>query len=133
LLSINNDKPGIDILDGKPLKIVADSIAIPIRHILNLSLEGSLCPQAWREVKVILLMPLALNKACLSIYAEDSTIYASSTTANEVSEASKLQSVLERVASNKLVLNISKTKSIVSCTNHSLSSLPPLYLVMNGC
>ena len=49
---INNDKPpGIDNLDGKLLRTVADSIATPV--IFNLSLEESLCPQAWREVKVI--------------------------------------------------------------------------------
>ena len=67
------------------------------------------------------------------MYADDSTIYASATTANEVTETlnKELQSVLEWVASNKLVLNISKTKSIVFGTNHSLSSRP-LNLVMNG-
>ncbi|KAK6322588.1 hypothetical protein J4Q44_G00073800, partial [Coregonus suidteri] len=66
--------------------------------------------------------------------ADDSTIYASATTANEVTETlnKELQSVLEWVASNKLVLNISKTKSIVFGTNHSLSSRPQLNLVMNG-
>ena len=54
LLLINNDKPpGIDNLDGKLLWMVADSIATPICHIFNLSLEESLCPRAWREAKVI--------------------------------------------------------------------------------
>jgi hypothetical protein len=36
------------------------------------------------------------------------------------------------VDSNKLALKISKTKSIVFGTNHSLSSKPQLNLVMNG-
>ena len=50
LLTINNDKPpGIDHLDGKLLRMVADSIATPICHIFNLSIKESLCPQAWRE------------------------------------------------------------------------------------
>ena len=77
---------------------------------------------------------LALNKACVSMYADNSTIYPSATTANDVTETlnKELQSVLEWVASNKLVLNISKTKSIVFGTNHSLSSRPQLNLVMNG-
>ena len=44
----------------------------------------------------------------------------------------ELHSVLEWVASNKLVQNISKTKSFVFGTNHSLSSRPQLNLVMNG-
>ena len=56
------------------------------------------------------------------MYADDSTIYASATTANEVTKTldKRLQSVLEWVASKKLVLNITKTKSIVFGTNHSL-------------
>jgi hypothetical protein len=68
------------------------------------------------------------------MYADDSTIYASATTANEVTETlnKELQSVLECMASNKLVLNISKTKSIVFGTNHSRSARPQLNLVMNG-
>ena len=68
------------------------------------------------------------------MYAGDSTIYASATTANEVIETlnKELQSLLEWLASNKLVLNISKSKSIVFGTNHSLSSRLQLNLVMNG-
>jgi hypothetical protein len=59
LLSINNDKPpGSDNLDGKLLRIIADDIATPICHIFNLSLLESVCPQAWREAKVI---PLPKN------------------------------------------------------------------------
>ena len=54
LLSIKlNKPPGIDNLDGKLLRMVADSITTPICHIFNLSLEESLCPQAWRKAKVI--------------------------------------------------------------------------------
>ena len=55
------------------------------------------------------------------MYADDSTVYTSVTTTNKVTETlnKELQSVLEWVASNKLVLNISKTKSIVFGTNHS--------------
>jgi hypothetical protein len=50
LLTINNDKPpGIDNLDGKLLSMVAETIATPICHIFNLSLDESLCPQTWRE------------------------------------------------------------------------------------
>ena len=53
LLSTNNAKPpGIDNLDGKQLRMVADTKATHICHIFNLSLEESLCPQARREAKV---------------------------------------------------------------------------------
>ena len=41
MLSINNDTPpGIDNLDGKLLRMVAYSMATPICHIFNQSLEG---------------------------------------------------------------------------------------------
>ena len=40
---------------GKLLRIMADNIATPICHIFNLSLLESMCPQAWREAKVITL------------------------------------------------------------------------------
>ena len=56
LLSINNDKPPrSDNLDKKLLRIIVDDIATPIFHIFNLSLLESVCPQARREAKVILL------------------------------------------------------------------------------
>ena len=79
-------------------------------------------------------LPLALNKACESMYADDSTIFASAITANEVTETlnKEVQSVLEWMASNKLVVNISKTKIIVFGTNHSLTARPQLNMVMNG-
>ena len=54
LLSINNDKPpGIDNLEWKLLRMVADSIATTICHTFNLSLEESIFPQAWWEANVI--------------------------------------------------------------------------------
>ena len=59
-------------------------------------------------------LPLSLNKACVFMNADDSTIYTSAITANEVTETlnNELQSVLEWVASNKLLLNISKVRAL---------------------
>ena len=56
-------------------------------------------------------MPLALSKACVSMYADDLTLYTSATTVSEITAThnKELQSVSECVARNKLVLNISKT------------------------
>jgi hypothetical protein len=56
------------------------------------------------------------------MYADDSSIYTSATTVIEVNETpnKELQAVLEWVASNKLVLNIFKTKSIVFGTKQVL-------------
>ena len=62
-------------------------------------------------------MPLVLSKASVSMYADDSTLYTSEMTATLNKE---LHLVSEWVARNKLVLNISDTKSIVFGTNHSL-------------
>jgi hypothetical protein len=59
IVSINNDNPPrSDNLDGKLLRIIADDIATPICHIVNLSLLECVCPQVWREAKVL---PLPKN------------------------------------------------------------------------
>jgi hypothetical protein len=67
------------------------------------------------------------------MYVNDSTLYTSATTVTEMTETlnKELQLVSEWVARNKLVLNISKTKSIVFGTNRSLNPKPQLHLVMN--
>ena len=68
------------------------------------------------------------------MYADDSTLYTSATTPTEMTATlnKELQLLSEWVASNKLVLNISKTKIIVFGTNHSLNPKPQLHLVMNN-
>jgi hypothetical protein len=60
LLFINKDKPpSIDNLDGKLLRIVADCIATPISIQ---RLKECMCPQEWKEAKVI---PLPKNSKAL--------------------------------------------------------------------
>jgi hypothetical protein len=78
-------------------------------------------------------MLLALSKSSVSVYADNSTLNTSATTATEMTETlnKELQLVSKWVARNKLVLNISKTKSIVFKTNHSLNPKPQLNLVIN--
>ena len=61
------------------------------------------------------------------------TLYMSTSTVTEMTTLNKeLQLVSEWVARNKLVLNSSKTKSIVFGTNHSLNPKPQLNLVINN-
>ena len=45
--------PGTDNLDGKLLKIAAEHISTPICHIFNMSLKQGVCPDIWKEAKVI--------------------------------------------------------------------------------
>ena len=67
------------------------------------------------------------------MYVDASTLYMAATTATEMTATLKeLQLVSELVARNLLTLNISKTKSIVFGTNHSLNPEPQLHLVMNN-
>jgi hypothetical protein len=68
------------------------------------------------------------------MYEDDSTLYMSATTTTEMTAIlnKELQLVSEWVARNKLVLNISRTKSIVFGTNHSLNHKPQLNIVMNN-
>ena len=79
-------------------------------------------------------MPLALSKASVSTYADDSTLYTSATTTTEMTATlnKELQLVSEWVARNMLILNISKTKSTVFGAYHSLNPKPQLHLVMNN-
>lgn len=54
LLSIHSEKPsGLDDLDGKLLRIAAHLVTDPITHIFNQSLYWGVCPQVWKEAKVI--------------------------------------------------------------------------------
>jgi hypothetical protein len=57
------------------------------------------------------------------VYADDSTQQTSATTGTEMTATlnKELQLVSEWVVRNKLVLNISKTKSILFGTNHLLN------------
>ena len=67
------------------------------------------------------------------MYADDSTLHTSATTATKMTATLKeLQLVSEWVARNKLGLSIIKTKSIVFGTNHSLNPKPQLNIVMNN-
>ena len=69
------------------------------------------------------------------MYADDdSTLYTSDTTATEMTATlnKEQQLVSECVAKNKLVLNISKIKSIVFGKIHSLNPKPQLHLLMNN-
>jgi hypothetical protein len=54
--------------------------------------------------------PVALSKASMSMYADDSTLYTSATTATEMTATlnKELQLVSEFVARNTFVLNMSK-------------------------
>ncbi len=49
----NDEQTGLDNLDGKLVRIIADYIAEPVCHILNLSLKESMFPQAWKVAKII--------------------------------------------------------------------------------
>ena len=50
--------PGVDNLDVKLLIPVADLIAIPIAHIINLSLDKCIFPTEWKTAKIV---PLPKN------------------------------------------------------------------------
>ena len=67
------------------------------------------------------------TKACVSTYADDTTICTYAPSVNEITAClnRELQTAPEWVTSSKLVLNISKTKSIVFGTSHALTSADP--------
>ena len=70
----------------------------------------------------------------MTLALSNSTLHKSATTATEMTATliKELQLVSEWVARNKFALNISKTKSIVFGTKHSLNPKPQLNLVINN-
>ena len=78
---------------------------------------------------------LQIHLAFVSMYADDSTIYASATTANEVTETlnKELQSVLEWVASNKLVMNGVAVEQVETWRYLRLNLYVFTMTVYNGC
>lgn len=78
-------------------------------------------------------LPLVLKKARISMYADDATIYLAEPTIHELNANLELElkSVVDWINSNRLVLNVSKTTSIVIGTSYSLCSKPKLNLSIN--
>ena len=78
-------------------------------------------------------LPLVLKNAKSTKYADDTTVYASATTSVELNVI--LNSELEKngkwILENKLILNTSKTKSIVFGSNYALRTEPELKLFIN--
>ena len=79
-------------------------------------------------------LPLTVTNAKIAMYADDSTIYVSESTIEMLNNVlnNELQLVLDWVTHNKLVLNVSKTKSLVFGTKHLLSNDPKLNLYIKG-
>lgn len=68
------------------------------------------------------------------MYADDTTVYASAKSISELSsiQDKELKMVEQWVSNNKLILNISKTKSIGLGSNKSLKHKPKLNLLINN-
>ncbi|CDQ90482.1 unnamed protein product [Oncorhynchus mykiss] len=111
--------------------ILADKCGLVIgkgKATQSLSAQSSVEPQSYKHKCT----PDAVNVG--SMYADDSTLYASATTATEITATlnKELQLVSEWVTRNKFALNISKTISIAFGTKHSLNPKPQLNLVINN-
>lgn len=78
-------------------------------------------------------LPLAVQNAKIVMYADDTSIYTSAKTSAELTHVlNKVLGAIERwIKQNRLVLNISKTKSIVFGSSHSLSHDSALNLGIN--
>ena len=79
-------------------------------------------------------MPYVLSKATLTMFADDSTLYYAGPTCSELNqvlscEMKKLQNWIKK---NKLILNISKTMSIIFGSKHRVSDNPIMNIQVNG-
>lgn len=72
------------------------------------------------------------ERAKIVLYADYSTLYHATPSCNVLNEVlnKELKVVHDWIVCNRLVLNISKTKSIVMGTRHRLSSNPKLDLML---
>ncbi len=79
-------------------------------------------------------LPLVLKDAKSIMFADDTTVYASATTCADRTAIlnSELDFIEKWILENKLILNTSKTKSIVFGSNYSLRSEPELKLFINN-
>ena len=75
-------------------------------------------------------LPFVLVNALIQMYADDSTLYFMATSCAELNKvlSYELGLVVDWIKRNRLVLNISKTKSIILGSFHKLSSKPTLKL-----
>ena len=73
-------------------------------------------------------------KATVQMYADDSTLYYAAKTVSELDNvlSTELNMVFDWIKRNKMVLNISKTKSIILGSSHKLSSTPKMSLNLSG-
>lgn len=75
-------------------------------------------------------LPSVVKHSTLVMYADDSTMYCAANSSDELGEviSNELERVYEWITVNKLVLNISKTKSILFGSRHKLATKPKLEL-----
>ena len=78
-------------------------------------------------------LPFAVKNADLIMYADDSTLFYASPTSAELKQnlQVELNNITTWVRMNKLVLNISKTKSIVFGSRHALANATALDLLVD--
>lgn len=73
-------------------------------------------------------MPYILRKATLTMFADDTTLYYAAPTCSELNQvlSCEISKLYNWIKTNKLVLNISKTMSIIFGSKYRLSDNPKL-------
>ena len=79
-------------------------------------------------------LPLVIQESTLVLYADDSTLYYSASTCCKLKSvlSQDLKAVVNWVTANRLVLNLSKTVSIVFGSRHNVASQPMLDLQISS-
>ena len=52
----NSSATGIDYIDTRTLKLIADYVSVPLAHIINLSISSGIFPKVWKWAKVVPLL-----------------------------------------------------------------------------
>lgn len=79
-------------------------------------------------------MPYILSKATLTMFADDTTLYYAAPTCSELNQvlSCEISKLYNWIKTNKLVLNISKTMSIIFGSKYRLSDNPKINIQVNG-
>ena len=79
-------------------------------------------------------LPLAVKRASLTMYADDSTLYYAASTCSELNQVLTLElnRIYDWIKANKLVLNPSKTVAMIFGSTPKLAQEPKLNLIIDG-
>ena len=96
----NSSASGIDYIDTRTLKLVADGVAIPLTHVINLSISSGVFPNIWKFAKVV---PLLKSNSADATLPKSYRPVALLPLMSKISEKAVFSQIIEYLEANKLI------------------------------